>query len=702
MIDSVAVKSLAMWFSMEPRSLTFSCSGSLFSPCTSHRFLISRKCPLRVCVRKRRSIRCVSCKPSSPGDSSSSPNFGLVSTTECSDGSVLFRFGDVREATRVDVEMVELEGTGDDVDQVASTSFSSDHKKEVAGSNDVDQVASTSFSSDHKKEVASSNFNYTTKEKAESRLVAECRWGSPELIDEEIVSTRGDHSGMAEIASFESPQSIATTLEDARSNVATSDSFGPTPDYVPRISSEGGLMETIEQEPPPSIGLSEPNDVVSLETISIGKNCHDASLTTDLKSHPTKDMENVSDVEEVLELKTVDEDIAPASSKADSLVEVSSDSPSEESIQENVLTDGTRTATALEKVDMSIKSLSAEDSAQIETMLASASSEVESLMNEKVGNVATSIAPDVNKSESLEGVYDSMLFNQDESLELNSHNIQLGETPAVSGEEQESAKSSDEREEISRTEFCLYPGAASLPHPSKVLTGGEDSHFITNRSWLGVADGAGKWSIEGTNAGLFAQGLMDNCREIVSASESNAVTDPVGVIIRGAAATQSIGLSTVLVACFDGQVLHVANIGNSGFIIIRDGMIYKKSSPMAYEFNFPVLIEGGDSPSELIECYSIELDEGDVVVSATDGLFDNLYEQEIASVVRKSLQSRLSPQDMAEILATRGQEMGQSKSARTPFADAAHAAGYVGYTGGKLDDVTVVVSMVEKRSSSRL
>lgn len=59
-------------------------------------------------------------------------------------------------------------------------------------------------------------------------------------------------------------------------------------------------------------------------------------------------------------------------------------------------------------------------------------------------------------------------------------------------------------------------------------------------------------------------------------------------------------------------------------------------------------------------------------------------------------------QDVAELLATRAQEVGQSKSARTPFADAAHAAGYVGYTGGKLDDVTVVVSMVEKRSSSRL
>lgn len=39
--------------------------------------------------------------------------------------------------------------------------------------------------------------------------------------------------------------------------------------------------------------------------------------------------------------------------------------------------------------------------------------------------------------------------------------------------------------------------------------------------------------------------------------------------------------------------------------------------------------------------YRIDLDEGDVIVTATDGLFDNLYEQEITSIVTKSLQMRM-------------------------------------------------------------
>lgn len=45
----------------------------------------------------------------------------------------------------------------------------------------------------------------------------------------------------------------------------------------------------------------------------------------------------------------------------------------------------------------------------------------------------------------------------------------------------------------------------------------------------------------------------------------------------------------------------------------------------------------------LLQHYKIDLDEGDVIVAATDGLFDNLYEEEIASIVSKSLQIKQKP-----------------------------------------------------------
>ncbi|KAI5356106.1 hypothetical protein L3X38_009001 [Prunus dulcis] len=232
-------------------------------------------------------------------------------------------------------------------------------------------------------------------------------------------------------------------------------------------------------------------------------------------------------------------------------------------------------------------------------------------------------------------------------------------------------------EDISAAVLQLFSSAALLPHPSKALTGGEDAYFVACQNWLGVADGVGQWSLEGVNPGLYAQELMETCERFVSDCKGIPLTEPEEVLIRAAAKTKAPGLSTVLVAYFDGQALHVANIGNSGFIIER-----------------------GDDPSKLIERYRIDLDDGDVIVTATDGLFDNLYEQEIISIVSKSMQTTLKLEDITKFLATSAQEVGQSTSRRSPFADAAEASGYVGYSGGKLDDVTVILSYVQKKSSA--
>lgn len=43
------------------------------------------------------------------------------------------------------------------------------------------------------------------------------------------------------------------------------------------------------------------------------------------------------------------------------------------------------------------------------------------------------------------------------------------------------------------------------------------------------------------------------------------------------------------------------------------------------------------------QSYAIDLDEGDVIITATDGLFDNLYEQEVVTIVNKSLEAKFKP-----------------------------------------------------------
>jgi serine/threonine protein phosphatase PrpC len=58
---------------------------------------------------------------------------------------------------------------------------------------------------------------------------------------------------------------------------------------------------------------------------------------------------------------------------------------------------------------------------------------------------------------------------------------------------------------------------------------------------------------------------------------------------------------------FNLQVLHVANIGDSGFIVIRNGAVFKRSSAMVHEFNFPLQIERYDDPTEFIEVHWIKV-----------------------------------------------------------------------------------------------
>lgn len=246
--------------------------------------------------------------------------------------------------------------------------------------------------------------------------------------------------------------------------------------------------------------------------------------------------------------------------------------------------------------------------------------------------------------------------------------------------------------ETGRT-LSLLSGVFMLPHPTKASTGGEDAYFVTHNNWVGVADGVGQWALEGINSGLYAQELMENCRKLVSEESTSA--DPKQVLVMSAMEAKSAGSSTVLVASLVGETLHVVNLGDSGFIVIREGSVIAKSSPMTHGFNFPYQIERGDDPSLLLESYDIALNDGDVIVTATDGLFDNLYDHEIASIIHNSLQSGLGPKEMATLLAEKAQERGKSTSGTSPFSEAARAAGYNTYIGGKLDDVTVIVSLVK-------
>lgn len=84
---------------------------------------------------------------------------------------------------------------------------------------------------------------------------------------------------------------------------------------------------------------------------------------------------------------------------------------------------------------------------------------------------------------------------------------------------------------------------------------------------------------------------------------------------------------------------------------------------------------------------------GDVVVAGSDGLFDNLFAKEVAALVGDAVKEGLGPDDMAQKIAASARVRALDRKHQTPFSTAALQAGFAFY-GGKLDDLTVVVSYV--------
>ena len=139
--------------------------------------------------------------------------------------------------------------------------------------------------------------------------------------------------------------------------------------------------------------------------------------------------------------------------------------------------------------------------------------------------------------------------------------------------------------------------------------------------------------------------------------------------------------------------LQAINLGDSGFVVVRDGSTIFQSPVQQHGFNFTYQLESGsgaDLPSSG-QVFLIPVAPGDVIIAGTDGLFDNLYNNEVTAVVVHAVRAGLEPQVTAQKIAALARQRALDKNRQTPFSTAAQEAGFR-YYGGKLDDITVVVS----------
>ena len=272
---------------------------------------------------------------------------------------------------------------------------------------------------------------------------------------------------------------------------------------------------------------------------------------------------------------------------------------------------------------------------------------------------------------------------------------------------------------------------SSIPHPLKVHRGGEDVHIMCRAggaTLIGVFDGVGGWSEVGVDPAEYARRLGHLIEVQLREDSRSASTHERPLLVWLQRAVGQLeqedmpGSCTACLALLTNEgLLHVLNLGDSGLHLIRNGVSVFQTNEQQHYFNCPFQLGMGSDDSPLDADYYIidDLRHGDLIVAGTDGVWDNVYEEELLQLVtdEQEVAKGRAGAGHGEVAAREEKEAVAAGNAMevwpleplarsisrashlrardteyaSPFATNAHKEG-LRYMGGKLDDITVVVS----------
>ncbi|XP_067952009.1 protein phosphatase PTC7 homolog [Watersipora subatra] len=241
---------------------------------------------------------------------------------------------------------------------------------------------------------------------------------------------------------------------------------------------------------------------------------------------------------------------------------------------------------------------------------------------------------------------------------------------------------------------------------------GEDAYFIArhpNGTIMGVADGVGGWREYGVDPSQVPRTIMASCSRLVEVGRFKS-NDPSKLLeeayeesaMHKNAAMGSTTACIVSLDTADGQ-LHTVNLGDSGYLVVRDGKILERSQEQQHYFNTPFQLtlvppsfRGrvlSDSPSEAVKgC--VDVTEGDIILVATDGLFDNMTDSMILRHLQIVKHKQLDTiQSAANKIASEARKLSNDPEYESPFCKNAAKEG-IAFKGGKPDDITVLIATV--------
>lgn len=252
----------------------------------------------------------------------------------------------------------------------------------------------------------------------------------------------------------------------------------------------------------------------------------------------------------------------------------------------------------------------------------------------------------------------------------------------------------------SQEQLQLCMDHAKSPHPDKVEKGGEDSCFVIKDAF-GVFDGVGAWGKKGIDSSLHARELAKLTALYVVSHGAGAIEDGLRHADRE---SKQIGTSTACVASLYRGCLEGVNVGDSGLIVVRGKQIVFETNRQQHSFNTPYQL-GTNSDDRVSDgqFFRFDLRRGDIIVAASDGLWDNMERKDIASYASRKINQRGRAlvidqlQETAEFLVSRAKWLARKPKGTSPFAREARRAGKM-HEGGKMDDVTVIIVLVRRKN----
>ncbi|KAJ2741298.1 hypothetical protein GGI20_005287 [Coemansia sp. BCRC 34301] len=209
--------------------------------------------------------------------------------------------------------------------------------------------------------------------------------------------------------------------------------------------------------------------------------------------------------------------------------------------------------------------------------------------------------------------------------------------------------------------------AAIDPSEEEMATSAGEDAFFHRTDALGIADGVGGWAgVKDADPSLFARRLMHHVSLEVQRYED--IDDemfshyydaaPVDILRRAyeftlgeMEALAMRGSSTACVVVLRGDELRVANLGDCGLTVVRQGDMVYRTEEQQHSFNYPYQLgteAHSDRPSDA-QVFRLKIQKGDVIIVGSDGVFDNLFDEDILEEVNQHLPPAMRAEGQPEL-----------------------------------------------------